>query len=145
MTYADTVRYLFTLGPELKTVKWDLERIRLLLDELGNPQDGLRYIHVAGTNGKGSVCAMMESAVRAAGYRTGLYTSPHLVDARERIRMVGEWLSEAAWVSAFARVYAAAERLLACGTVEAAPSFFETLTAMAFVAFKEADVDVVVV
>jgi dihydrofolate synthase/folylpolyglutamate synthase len=144
MTFADTVRYLFSLGPELKTIKWDLDRIEALLAELGNPQEGQRYIHVAGTNGKGSVCAMLESSLRTAGYRTGLYTSPHLVDPRERIRIAGAWLSEHAWVSAFERVYAAAERLLVCGTVEAPPSFFETLTAMAFVAFAEADVDVVV-
>ena len=98
MTFADTVRYLFSLGPELKTVKWDLERMHLLLAELGDPQHGLRYIHVAGTNGKGSVCAMLDSSLRAAGYRTGLYTSPHLVDARERIRIDGQWLAEHAWV-----------------------------------------------
>lgn len=144
MTFADTVRYLFSLGPELKTVKWDLERMHLLLAELGDPQRGLRYIHVAGTNGKGSVCAMLDSSLRAAGYRTGLYTSPHLVDARERIRIDGEWLAEHAWVEAFEKVYAASERLLACGTVDSHPSFFETLTAMAFVAFQDAGTDVVV-
>ncbi len=144
MTFADTVRYLFSLGPELKTVKWDLERMHLLLAELGDPQHGLRYIHVAGTNGKGSVCAMLDSSLRAAGYRTGLYTSPHLVDARERIRIDGQWLAEHAWVEAFEKVYAASERLLACGTVDSHPSFFETLTAMAFVAFQDAGTDVVV-
>ncbi len=144
MTYADTVRYLFSLGPELKTIKWDLERMNLLLAELSEPQAGLRYIHVAGTNGKGSVCAMLDSSLRAAGYRTGLYTSPHLVDARERIRIDGKWLPKHAWVAAFEKVYAAAERLLACGTVDSHPSFFETLTAMAFVAFQDAGTDVVV-
>ena len=144
MTCADTVRYLFSLGPELKTIKWDLERMHLLLAELGDPQEGLRYIHVAGTNGKGSVCAMLDSSLRTAGYRTGLYTSPHLVDARERIRIDGKWLPEHAWVDAFEKVYAAAERLLACGTVDSHPSFFETLTAMAFVAFQDAGTDVVV-
>src|SRR3954451_15912304 len=121
MTFADTVRYLFSLGPELKTVKWDLERIRALLTALGNPQHGPRYIHVAGTNGKGSTCAMLDSSLRAAGLRTGLYTSPHLTDPRERIRIDGEWLSEAAWVSAFEQVHAAAERLLESGDVEAQP------------------------
>lgn len=144
MTFADTVRYLFSLGPELKTIKWDLERMHFLLAELGNPQQGLRYIHVAGTNGKGSVCAILDSSLRAAGYRTGLYTSPHLVDARERIRIDGKWLAEHAWVDAFEKVYAAAERLLACGTVDSHPSFFETLTAMAFVAFQDAGTDAVV-
>ena len=75
MTYADTVRFLFSLGPELKTVKWDLDRIRALLAELGSPQDQGRYVHVAGTNGKGSTCAILESIYRAAGLRVGLFLS----------------------------------------------------------------------
>ncbi|MDE3198932.1 MAG: bifunctional folylpolyglutamate synthase/dihydrofolate synthase, partial [Acidobacteriota bacterium] len=144
MTYSDTVRFLFSLGPELKTVKWDLDRIRLMLGELGDPQQRLRYIHAAGTNGKGSTCAMIESALRAAGYRTGLYTSPHLVDARERIQIGGLKISEDAWTAAFERVHSAAERLLAREAIEAHPSFFETVTAMAFLAFAEAGVEVVV-
>ena len=85
MTFADTVRFLFSLGHELKVVKWDLERMRVLLTELGNPHLRGRFVHVAGTNGKGSTCAMIESALRADGFRTGLYTSPHLISPRERI------------------------------------------------------------
>lgn len=144
MTYGDSLAYLFSLGPELKTIKWDLDRIRALLRLLGNPQERCRFIHVAGTNGKGSVCAMLESALRVSGLRTGLYTSPHLIDARERIRMDGELISEAAWVSSFERVHEAAEELLAREAIDTHPSFFETLTAMAFVAFAEAAVDIVV-
>ena len=144
MTYADTVRFLFSLGPELKTVKWDLERIRALLAELGNPQERCRYIHVAGTNGKGSTCAMLASALRVAGYRTGLYTSPHLIDARERIQMEGKLIDEASWVAGFEEVHAAAEALLAREGIDAHPSFFETVTAMAFCAFARAGVELVV-
>jgi len=80
MTFASSLDFLFSLGHELKAVKWDLDRIRTLLALLGDPQQRCRYIHVAGTNGKGSVCAMLESALRVSGARTGLYTSPHLID-----------------------------------------------------------------
>ncbi|HYA16423.1 MAG TPA: folylpolyglutamate synthase/dihydrofolate synthase family protein, partial [Bryobacteraceae bacterium] len=144
MSYADTIRFLFSLGPELKTVKWDLEKIRRLLGALGNPHARLRYIHVAGTNGKGSTCAMIASALREAGYRTGLYTSPHLVDARERIQIGHERISEREWTEAFLEVHRAAEALLAVEAIETHPSFFETVTAMAFLAFARAEVDIVV-
>jgi dihydrofolate synthase/folylpolyglutamate synthase len=144
ITYSDTLRFLFSLGPELKTVKWDLDRIRRLLDSLGSPQNRLRYIHVAGTNGKGSTCAMMASALGGAGYRTGLYTSPHLVDPRERIQIDKQWISEAEWTAAFIEVHAAGEALLAADAIDAHPSFFETVTAMAFLAFSRAELDIVV-
>ncbi len=144
MTFSDTVRFLFSLGPELKTVKWDLARVRALLEKLGNPQAEPRCIHVAGTNGKGSTCAMIASVLDAAGYRTGVYTSPHLIDPRERIQVCGALLSEAAWVEAFEAVHAVAEDLLGRDEIDAHPSFFETVTAMAFLAFAAAKVDVVV-
>jgi len=144
MTFAETTHFLFSLGPELKTVKWDLDRIEAMLTALGSPHRRGRYIHVAGTNGKGSTCAMMASALHVSGFRTGLYTSPHLVDARERIQIDGVKISEAAWCEAFAEVHAVAETLLAQNVIEAHPSFFETLTAMAFLAFDRAGMDVVV-
>src|SRR5579863_7058074 len=113
MTFADTLRFLYSLGPELKTVKWSLDRIEMLLAELANPHRvPIRFIHVAGTNGKGSTCAMMASALRVSGIRTGLYTSPHLLDPRERIQIDGDLISEQAWCEAFEAVHAAAERLL---------------------------------
>ncbi len=71
MTFADTVRFLFSLGHELKVVKWDLERMRVLLGALGDPHRQGRFVHVAGTNGKGSTCAMLESALRADGCGPG--------------------------------------------------------------------------
>jgi dihydrofolate synthase/folylpolyglutamate synthase len=144
MTFAESLRYLYSLGPELKTVKWDLDRIETLLATLGSPHRRGRFIHVAGTNGKGSTCAMLASALAAEGLRTGLYTSPHLLDPRERIQIEGRLIGEPQWVKAFEAVHAAAESLLAREAIEAHPSFFETLTAMAFVAFAESSVDIVV-
>ena len=144
MTFADTVRFLFSLGHELKVVKWDLERMRVLLGALGEPHLQGRFVHVAGTNGKGSTCAMIESALRADGLRTGLYTSPHLVNPRERIVIDGQTISEDAWVSVFGDVHGAAERLLAAEAIDAHPSFFETATAMAFLAFAREGVAVTV-
>ena len=144
MTFADTVRFLFSLGHELKVIKWDLERMRVLLGALGDPHLEGRFVHVAGTNGKGSTCAMIESALRADGLRTGLYTSPHLIAPRERIVIEGQMISEEAWVSVFEEVHGAAERLLAAEAIEAHPSFFETVTAMAFLAFARAAVEITV-
>src|SRR5580658_3658703 len=135
MTFDDSVRFLYSLGHELKVVKWDLERMRILLAALGDPHRQGRFVHVAGTNGKGSTCAMIEAALRANGIRTGLYTSPHLVSPRERIVVDGEMISETAWVAAFQEVHGAAERLLASDAISDHPSFFETVTAMAFLAF----------
>lgn len=144
MNYADSIRFLFSLGPELKTVKWDLARIEALLEAVGSPHRQGRFIHVAGTNGKGSTCAMMDSALRMAGFQTGLYTSPHLNDPRERIQLSGELISEALWASVFSEIHAAAESLLARELIDGYPSFFETITAMAFLAFARECVDVVV-
>jgi dihydrofolate synthase/folylpolyglutamate synthase len=144
MNFGESVRFLQALGHELKVVKWDLDRINTLLDALGNPHRGGRFIHVAGTNGKGSTCAMIASALRVSGLRTGLYTSPHLVDPRERIQIDGEWISEQVWTAAFDEVHGAVESLLARDRIDAHPSFFETLTAMAFVAFARFGVEVVV-
>ena len=150
MTFAGSVHFLFTLGHELKAMKWGLERTETLLAALGSPQapgspeKARRFIHVAGTNGKGSTCAMVESSLRLAGYRTGLYTSPHLVCPTERIKIDGVAISEAVWLAAFERVHGAVERLLASGEMDAHPSFFETVTAMAFVVFADSNVDAVV-
>jgi dihydrofolate synthase / folylpolyglutamate synthase len=144
MNFAGSVRFLHSLGHELKVVKWTLDRIEILLAALGNPQKQGRFIHVAGTNGKGSTCALMASALRTSGFRTGLYTSPHLVDPRERIQIDGQLITEDAWCAAFNQVHAAVELLLAQEKIDAHPSFFETMTAMAFVAFATAGVEVVV-
>ena len=144
MNYPDSVHFLYALGNEVKTAKFGLERIRAVLAVLGNPQDLLSIVHVAGTNGKGSTCAMIESGFRAAGLRTGLYTSPHLAEPTERIRIDGRPVSAERFASAFDRVHAVVEQLLARETIDLHTTYFETVTAMAFLIFAEEAVDRVV-
>src|SRR6202041_1517504 len=93
MNYAEAVQFLY--GLRLFGAKFGLENTFKLAALAGNPQEKLRFIHVAGTNGKGSTCAMLESIYRAAGLRTGLFTSPHLVSFRERIQVNRQLISEA--------------------------------------------------
>ncbi len=141
MTYPDSVQFLYALGNEIKTVKLGLEPMRALMAELGNPQDILRIVHVAGTNGKGSTCAMIEAGLRVAGFRTGLYTSPHLMEPTERIQLNGAPVTADEFREAFETVHEAARRLEARGVLEHHPTYFETVTAMAFVVFAERKVD----
>lgn len=139
MSYPESVRYLYALGNELKAgAKFGLERMESLLEELGHPEAGQRFIHVAGTNGKGSTCAAIASVLRANGERTGLYTSPHLQEPTERIQIAGESVSAEQFAAAFECVHAAAERMLTEDRMDAHPSYFETVTAMAFVLFRGA-------
>ena len=144
MNYPDSVHFLYALGNEVQTAKFGLERIRATLDALGRPQDRLRFIHVAGTNGKGSVCAMIESALRAGGLRTGLFTSPHLASPAERIRIAGHPVAAGQFANAFNRVHRVAEQLLAAGAIDLHPTYFETVTAMAMLIFADEGVDRVV-
>src|SRR5690349_24878238 len=131
VTYPDSVRFLYALGNEIKTAKLGLDRITAVLEALGRPQDRIRSVHVAGTNGKGSTCAMIESGLRAAGRRTGLFTSPHLAEPTERIRIDGEPVSPAVFSDLFDEVHAAVEKLVASGVLETHTTYFETVTAMA--------------
>lgn len=142
--YPESVRFLYALGNEYKTIKLGLERIRTLLAALGEPQRACRFIHVAGTNGKGSTCAMIERALREAGAKTGLYTSPHLVEPTERVRINGEPVSAADFAQAFQEVHETAERLAARGAIDSHPTYFETVTAMAYVLFRRHGVERVV-
>ena len=119
-----------------------LDVMRAVLEELGNPQNTLRYIHVAGTNGKGATCAMLDSILRAAGYRVARYTSPHLVTLNERFFIDGQPVSDDALTAAAERVLDVIERLERKSGTEV--TFFETLTAMAFELFAVARPDVVV-
>ncbi|MFN0164821.1 MAG: bifunctional folylpolyglutamate synthase/dihydrofolate synthase [Bryobacteraceae bacterium] len=144
MNYPDSVRYLYALGNEIKSAKLGLDRVTTLLDRLGKPQEACRFVHVAGTNGKGSTSAMIESGLRAAGVRTGLYTSPHLLEPTERIRVAGCPVSRQQFSTAFDDVHAASEALIRDGSLDAHPSYFETMTAMAFVLFRELRVDTAV-
>lgn len=144
MSYPDSVRYLYSLGNELKAgAKFGLERMQILLAELGNPEHGQRFVHVAGTNGKGSSCAMIASVLQHAGFTTGLYTSPHLIEPTERIQINGSPVSEQDFVELFERVHTAAERLITQEHIDAHPSYFETVTAMAFLKFRECDISAI--
>jgi dihydrofolate synthase/folylpolyglutamate synthase len=137
VNYPDSVQFLYSLGNEIKTAKLGLERIRAGLEALGRPQDRLRFVHVAGTNGKGSTCAMVESALRAAGRRTGLFTSPHLAEPTERIRMDGQPIAADRFAEAFERVHSV-------NALENHTTYFETVTAMAMLVFAEEGADMVV-
>jgi dihydrofolate synthase/folylpolyglutamate synthase len=135
MNYSESVRYLYSLGNEVLTAKLGLDRIGTLLEALGNPHHACRWIHVAGTNGKGSTCAMIEAGLRASGVRTGLYISPHLEEPTERIQIAGHPVSQAQFADAFERVHETAQRMAASGALDMHPTYFETVTAMAFVLF----------
>ena len=126
----------------LHTVKLDLGPMRALMDLLGNPQEQLLFVHVAGTNGKGSVCAMMASILREQGYKTGLYTSPHLVRFNERIQINGEVISDATLKELIADVEAASVRLPEAGQRDV--TFFEFTTALAFLYFARQKTEIVV-
>jgi dihydrofolate synthase / folylpolyglutamate synthase len=144
MTYQESVQYLLSLGRELASpqqasaAKFDLKNITVLCERLGQPQREFQSVHVAGTNGKGSTSAMLDSILRAAGLRTGLYTSPHLERINERIRVDGKEISDEEFAAVFTRVREAIEELLASGRLAAHPTFFECVTAIAFVYFAEA-------
>jgi dihydrofolate synthase / folylpolyglutamate synthase len=137
MNYPESVRFLYALGNEIKTAKLGLDRICTVLEALGNPQRACRFVHVAGTNGKGSTSAMMEAGMRAAGQRTGLYTSPHLVEPTERIRIAGAPVTAEQFAQAFEIVHKKSEELIANSTIDLHPTYFETVTAMAFLLFRE--------
>ena len=145
MLYPDSVEFLYSLGNEIKSVKFGLESVRSVLDALGNPQDAPRIVHVAGTNGKGSTCAMIESALRLHGYRTALYTSPHLVEPTERICIAGVPVTREAFADAFRQVHECNEHLIAAGQLEHHTTYFETVTAMGFLLMRSANVEVAVV
>lgn len=124
--------------------RYGIERMQTFAAELGNPEHKLRTIHVAGSNGKGSVCALLESIYRAAGYRTGLYTSPHLLHLGERVQINRQPLREAALIEQVARIRPIAEAI-ARRDPEMEPSFFELMTAMAFNTFADEGVDIALI
>lgn len=141
MTPAASLHYLESLGAEMRPGrKFDLAEVATLLETLGQPQRAYASVHIAGTNGKGSTAAFIASALRAAGRRAGLYTSPHLERLTERIRINGEDLSPEALARATTEVSAATEQLLASGALPHQPSFFEVMTAIGFVAFAAAGI-----
>ncbi len=145
-SYSKALRFLSTLCDferlrivRYNTQNFDLDRMRLLLKKLGNPQDKFRSVHVAGTKGKGSTCAMIASMLDASGYKTGLYTSPHLVDIRERVTIGGEMISQAE----FARLIRQIEPIVS--RMKPTPTYFDVLTALAFLYFADQGVQIAVV
>lgn len=140
MNYTEAVDYIETI-PKF-TVKHPPEHTMELLSRLGNPQEGIKIIHVAGTNGKGSVCAYLNAMLLAGGKKTGLFTSPHLVRINERFQINGEDVSDEQFLDAFLKVEKAAKEYEAEG--EGHPSYFETLFLMGMLIFKEAGVEYLV-
>ena len=142
MTYAQTIDYLYASQPAFHLVgasayKPGLDNTYRLMAHLGNPHERLRAVHVAGTNGKGSTSHLLAAALQAQGYKVGLFTSPHLVDFRERIRISGEMIPEEKVVQFVAEHRAFLDELR--------PSFFETTMALAFWYFAQQQVDIAVV
>lgn len=142
MNYSETIQYLFTRLPMFSRIgsaayKKDLHNTLALCAFLGNPEQQFRSIHIAGTNGKGSTSHMLAAILQQAGYKTGLYTSPHLTDFRERIRINGEMIPEAQVVEFVQQIQSFSETL--------EPSFFELTVAMAFDYFAKEQVDVAVI
>jgi dihydrofolate synthase / folylpolyglutamate synthase len=147
MTYDEAVRYLLTLGRELAAptqaaaAKFNLENIDILAERLGRPDRTYPSAHIAGTNGKGSTAAFLESILRHAGFRTGLNTSPHLERINERIRVNGAEISDEAFAETFTRIHSVIEELLAEGKLRAHPTYFECVTALAFEYFARERVE----
>jgi len=144
LTYSEVVQQLLWLGHEGRSLKWDLANIGAVLERLGHPERRFPSAHIAGTNGKGSVAAMVAAILRTAGYRTGLYTSPHLVRINERIAVDGSAVSDDAFAAAFNAITDPIEALLAENILPNYPSYFECLTAMGLWHFAQAEVDVAV-
>ncbi|WP_309400178.1 bifunctional folylpolyglutamate synthase/dihydrofolate synthase [Cerasicoccus maritimus] len=141
-TYAETQDYLYALRN--RGAKLGIERMQVFNHALGRPDQHFPIIHVAGTNGKGSVCAMLEAMYRAAGYKTGLFTSPHLIRLGERVQINREPLTDAQIIHYTERLRQTAEGL-AVFDPESHPTFFEFMTAMAFLHFMEEAVDVAII
>jgi dihydrofolate synthase/folylpolyglutamate synthase len=150
MSYAAAVDGLFSLagelhgGPGQPRRKFELGEMRALMEALGSPQLRFPSVLIAGTNGKGSTSATLASILRAGGYRSGLYTSPHLTRVNERVRIDGQDISDDDFAAYYFRVDDCARRLIAEGRLKWHPSFFETMTALAFLAFAEQEVEIAI-
>src|SRR5258705_1505777 len=144
MNFAEANQYLLSLGHETLAIKLGLRNTELLLESLGNPHKLYKSVQIAGTNGKGSTAAMLESICRDAGISVGLYTSPHLVSITERIKISGDEISQDAFAKIASEVRLAAESLVTSENLEAPPTFFEHVTAIALLAFREAGVELAI-
>jgi dihydrofolate synthase / folylpolyglutamate synthase len=151
MSYAAAVDHLYALGHELAPTpantprrKFDLAHMRVLTSALRDPQALFPSVLIAGTNGKGSTAATLSSILTAAGYRTALYTSPHLIRVNERVQIDGVEISDEDFARLYFQVDEAARHLVESGDLPHPPSFFEVLTALAFLYFAEKKVDIAV-
>jgi dihydrofolate synthase/folylpolyglutamate synthase len=144
MNFFEAQEYLFSLGNEVEAMKLGLDNIHKLLTALGNPENNYLKVQVAGTNGKGSVCAFLNSICLVAGIKTGLYTSPHLVSVTERVKIDGVEISEKDFARLATIVRTESEKLVTNGILENVPTFFEQVTAIALLAFAEADVQLAI-
>ncbi|MBV9215590.1 MAG: bifunctional folylpolyglutamate synthase/dihydrofolate synthase [Acidobacteria bacterium] len=148
MNFDQAQAYLYSLGNEVSAMKLGLESVRRLLRELGDPQDSFLKVQVAGTNGKGSVCAFLESICCEAAVRTGLkvgvFTSPHLVSITERVRINGSNISESEFARVATLVRQTVERLVDSGELESTPTFFEQTTSIALVQFATQKIDIAI-
>lgn len=144
VNFRESESYLLSLGNEVAAMKLGLENITTLLRALGNPQDSYKKVQVAGTNGKGSVCAFLDSICLDAGIRTGRFTSPHLVSITERVTLGGIDISEDEFAKHATRVREISEKLVADGGLEYVPTYFEQVTAIALAAFAEAGIELAI-
>src|SRR5215204_205962 len=144
MNFQESAEYLLSLGNEVSTMKLGLENIRKLLAALGDRQNNYLKVQVAGTNGKGSVCAFLNSICLEAGIRDGKYTSPHLVSITERVQINGVDISENDFAKYATQVRETSERLVKSGKLESVPTFFEQVTAIALIAFADAGVELAI-
>jgi dihydrofolate synthase/folylpolyglutamate synthase len=144
MDFFHSLDYLYGLGHETLTMKFGLRNTQTLLAAFGNPQQSFLKIQIAGTNGKGSVCAFLDGIALAANLRTGLFTSPHLISITERIKIDGREISQTEFAELISQVRTTAEYLINIGSLETLPTFFEQLTVVALLAFRRAEVDVTI-
>jgi dihydrofolate synthase/folylpolyglutamate synthase len=151
-SYATAVQGLYALGAELASAvsdskprrKFDLEHMKQLTEAMGHPEHRFPSILIAGTNGKGSTSATLASILTVSGYKTGLYTSPHLIKVNERIRVNGVAVEDAEFAQLYGHVQSVADDLVAHGKLEQRPSFFEVMTAMAFEHFAASGIEIAV-
>ena len=141
-TFEDAVSFLFSLSTS--GIKLGLDTISTLTTSFNNPEKTYKTVLVAGTNGKGSVCAMLGKILSTAGYKTGIYTSPHLIDVRERIRINDDLIAKNRFTELLIEIKDAADRLTERGELDQYPTYFEFITTIAFRYFAEEGLDIAV-
>ena len=144
MNFKESLEYLLGLGNEVLAMKLGLENIRKLLVALGNPQNNYLKVQIAGTNGKGSVCAFLEAICLQTGINVGMTTSPHLVSITERVKINGREISERDFARYASKIREIAENLVESGELETVPTYFEQVTAIALYAFSKAKIELAI-